>query len=147
VKLGEILSTGDIVIGVCGADIADVASQLLRRTLPDHGIAAADIERIVHSVTAREREMATTCGHSALPHARDTAINEFIATIAINRDGVVKGKPEPRVVIAFVSPESKRNEHLTFLASLSRLVSDAKAMNAIASATTPEEALQTLLHR
>ncbi len=144
VKLAGILSADDIVIGVRGADISDVAARLLRQTLPHHGLVPNDIERMIHSVVARERELATLCGNCALPHARDASIGTFIAALGANRDGVIEGRKQPRIVIAFLSPESQRAEHLVFLAALSRLAADTATMDAIANAAAPEEVLEIL---
>src|SRR5262249_7329786 len=116
VKLGDLINAGDVSIGLRGRDIADAAAQLLRQTLPRRGIAPADVQRMIDAVVAREREVPTTGGVAAIPHARDETISSFIAAVGTNRDGVVEGKPHPRVLIAFLSPASSRSEHLAFLA-------------------------------
>ena len=143
-KLGDLIGTTDVAIGLRGRDIADAAAQLLRQTLPRRGIAPDEVNRMIDAVIAREREMPTTCGIAAIPHARDAAITSFIAAVGTNGDGVVEGKPQPRVLIAFLSPAASRAEHLAFLASLSRLASDTRTMDAIAAAATPDDVVALL---
>ncbi len=144
VKLSDLVRADDIIVGVHARDIAGAAAQILERTLPRHGFPADEVHRLAGRVIAREREMATSCGLSAIPHARDAAIKSFIAAIGTNRDGVIEGQREPRVIIAFLSPASKTSEHLELLASLSRFAHDSTVMNAIAEAPTAEKVLELL---
>jgi mannitol/fructose-specific phosphotransferase system IIA component (Ntr-type) len=144
VKLSDVIGAGDVVLGLRGSDIANAASQLLHQTLPKHGLPQDEVQRLIDKVTAREQELPTTCGTGAIPHARDAAITSFIAAIGVNPDGIVEGKRQPRVIIAFLSPESQRSEHLAFLASLSRLVSSAEKTDAIARAATAADVVALL---
>lgn len=144
VKLGDLIETRDVAIGLRGGDIADAAAQLLRQTLPRRSIAPDEVRRMVDAVIAREREIPTTCGAAAIPHARDASIDSFIAAVGTNANGIVEGKPHPRVLIAFLSPAAQRAEHLAFLASLSRLASDARTMDAIAAAAKPDDVVALL---
>jgi len=102
------------------------------------------VRRLIDAVIAREREMPTTCGASAIPHARDVAVKSFVAAIGTNGGGIIEGQREPRVIIAFLSPLEKHGEHLQLLAALSRLAHDTPAMNAIAEAKTAEDAIALL---
>jgi mannitol/fructose-specific phosphotransferase system IIA component (Ntr-type) len=144
VHLIDLISSSDVVIGLRAPDVASAAARLLEQTLPQHGFEPDEVRRLVAKVIAREREIPTVCGTTALPHARDGGINLFVAAVAINHDGVVQGQREPRVIIAFLSPESKRTEHLELLASLSRLSRDAAAIDAIAEAQTPQDVVALL---
>ena len=143
-KLGDLVSVDDIILGVRAQDIAAAAAQILERTLPHHGFSPDEVRRLAGAVIAREREMPTTCGASAIPHARDAAVKSFIAAIGANRDGIIEGQRDPRVVIAFLSPASKTSEHLELLASLSRLAHDSRAIDSIAEATTRESVAELL---
>jgi mannitol/fructose-specific phosphotransferase system IIA component (Ntr-type) len=143
-KLSDLLSADDIVFGVRAPGIAEAAAQLLERTLPSHGFSPDEVRRLAGAVIAREREMSTACGASAIPHARDAAVKRFIAAIGTNRDGVIEGQADPRVIIAFLSPAAKTSEHLELLASLSRLAHDRGAMDAIAEATKAEDVVELL---
>ena len=143
-KLSDLVSADDIIVGVRAPDIAGAATQILERTLPRHGFSPAEVRRLISAVVAREQEMSTTCGASAIPHARDAAVKSFIAAIGTNRDGILEGQRAPRVIFAFLSPDSKTSEHLALLASLSRLAHESSVMDAIAEATTPENVVELL---
>ena len=132
--VADLLTADDVVFGIRGSDIPDAAAQLLRQTLPRHGYQPPDVARIIDSVIAREREAPTLCGTIAIPHARDARCGSFVAAIGINPEGVA-GTGSPRVLIAFVSPEARRSEHLALLSSLARLARDQAAVDAIAAAT------------
>jgi mannitol/fructose-specific phosphotransferase system IIA component (Ntr-type) len=144
VKISDVIGADDVVLGLRGNDIANAATQLLQQTLPRHGLPKHEVHRLIDKVTAREQEMPTTCGTGAIPHARDAAITSFIAAIGVNPDGIIEGQRQPRVIIAFLSPESQRNEHLAFLASLSRLVSSAEKTDALARAATAADVVALL---
>jgi mannitol/fructose-specific phosphotransferase system IIA component (Ntr-type) len=145
-NLADLVSVDDIIIGSRASDIAGAASQILERSLPHHGFSPDEVSRLAAAVVARERELPTTCGDGAIPHARDAAITSFIAAIGTNRDGIVEGQTEPRVIFTFLSPASKSSEHLELLAALSRLAHETATMNAIAEAATAEDVV-TLLKR
>jgi mannitol/fructose-specific phosphotransferase system IIA component (Ntr-type) len=70
-----------------------------------------------------------------------------LLSIAVNPTGVVEGVGAPRVLIAFLSPEAKRNEHLDLLARLARLSRDQSAISAIAAATDAEGVLEVIRER
>ncbi len=143
-NLSDLVSVDDVIIGVRARDVGEAAAQVLERTLPRLGFSPDEVKRLSAAVVAREREMATTCGAAAIPHARDGAVKSFIAAIGTNRDGIVEGQRDPRVIIAFLSPSSKTSEHLQLLASLSRLAHESKVMDAIAEPTTAERVVELL---
>jgi mannitol/fructose-specific phosphotransferase system IIA component (Ntr-type) len=143
-KLSDLVSADDIILGVRAPDIAGAAALLLERTLPGHGFSPDEVRRLADAVVAREREMSTACGASAIPHARDAAVRSFIAAIGTNRDGIIEGQRDPRVIITFLSPASETSEHLELLASLSRLAHERSVMDAIAEATTVENVVELL---
>src|SRR5438067_13159337 len=146
-QLIDLLTADDVVFGIREPDIGAAAARLLRTTLPHHGFDAAEVERLVEAVLAREREPPTLCGAIAIPHARDARVKEFIVSIAVNPAGVVEGAAPPCVLIAFLSPESRRNEHLDLLARLARLSRDSAAIAAITAATTAEAVLEVIRER
>jgi len=144
VKIGDLVHADDVLLGIHAKDIAHAAEQLLAQTLPKRGISAGETRRLIDAVIAREREMATTCGVSAIPHARDASLHSFVVAIGVNRDGILEGASEPRVIVAFLSPESQRSEHLALLASLSRLSHDRATIDAIADAKTAQDVVALL---
>lgn len=146
-QLSDLITTADIAFGIRAADIGNAAAELLRHTLPERGYAAADVSRLADAVVAREREASTLCGPIAIPHARDPQSKSFVAAIGVNPDGVIEGQLTPRIVFAFVSPESSRTEHLALLSSLARLSRDQPVIDAIAAAKSPEAVLDIIRSR
>ncbi len=145
--LADLLGKDDIAFGIRGSDIGAAAAQLLQQTLPRRGFSSSDIQRLITAVIAREREAPTRCGTIAIPHARDPHLSAFVMAIGINALGVVDRVPTPRVIIAFLSPEAKRSEHLELLATLARLSRDQAAIDTIATATDPEAVLTVIRTR
>jgi mannitol/fructose-specific phosphotransferase system IIA component (Ntr-type) len=144
VNLGDFIKPQDVLFGIRARDISGVAEQLLSETLPHHHFSPDNVRRLIAAVVARESEISTNCGAAAIPHARDAAVNHFIGAIAVNPDGVIEGKREPRVVIAFLSPEPQREEHLHLLRSLSALARDTATITAIANAKSGEDVVALL---
>lgn len=143
----DLMTPNDVVFGIRGADIGAAAASLLRSALPHHGLEPAEVERLVQAVLARERETPTLCGAIAIPHARDAKVKDFIIAIGINRDGVVEGQATPRVMVSFLSPAARRNEHLDLLARLARLSRDNGTISAIAAAGGPAAVLEIIRAR
>jgi mannitol/fructose-specific phosphotransferase system IIA component (Ntr-type) len=146
-QLIDLLTADDVVFGIRESDVGAAAARLLRTTLPHHGFASAEAERLVAAVLARERETPTLCGAIAIPHARDTQVSQFIVAIAVNPAGVIEGVGAPRVLIAFLSPEAQRSEHLDLLARLARLSRDHAAISAMAAATDTKGVLEVIRER
>jgi len=146
-QLIDLLTADDVVFGIREPDVGAAAATLLRTTLPRHGLAAADIARLVDAVLARERETPTLCGTIAIPHARDAQLSQFLLSVAVNPAGVVEGIGAPCVLIAFLSPEAKRSEHLDLLARLARLSRDQAAIGAIAAAKDAQGVLEGFRER
>ena len=131
-------------MGLRATDLGAAAARLLRQTLPRRGFASIDVERLVLEVLERENEAPTLCGSIAIPHGRDPLLSSFVAAIGINAGGLIEGLPGPMVMIAFVSPESKRKEHLALLSSLARLGRDEAAVALIAGALSVEELVRVI---
>jgi len=146
-RLSDLLTTADIAFGTRAPDVGTAGAQLLRQTLPKRGYAPSDVSRLADAVVAREREASTLCGPIAIPHARDSHSKSFVAAIGVNPDGVVEGQPTPRIVFAFISPESNRTEHLALLSSLARLSRDQPTLDAIAAAKEPQAILDVIRSR
>lgn len=147
VSLAEVLTESDVVFDIRAFDVAAAVNQTLRRTLPRRGFSEAEVEELSSAVAARERISPAICGPVAIPHARMSRLESFIAAVAVNDRGIVEGSDTPRVMIVFLSPASRRQEHLMFLSDLSRMARDESTVNAIATARTPAAVLSTIRSR
>ncbi|MBV9067966.1 MAG: PTS sugar transporter subunit IIA [Acidobacteria bacterium] len=142
--LADLLTTSDVMLRLRARDVSGAAEQLLRRSLQRHGLAASDIDRLVLAVDERECELSTNLGAIAIPHACDDQLGFIAASIGVNAEGVISGSPEPRVVIAFVSPALERKKHLALLAEIAQLARDRGAIDALTAATSAEDVLATI---
>jgi mannitol/fructose-specific phosphotransferase system IIA component (Ntr-type) len=143
-RLAELLQPGDVTIRFRASDLTAAASTLLRGALVRHQVPEATIESIMKAVAERESEGSTLCGTIGLPHARDKHVDGIIAAVGLNPDGVLEGRPEPRIVIAFVSPEGKRDQHLHFLSEAARLSRDASRVDRIVKAADEGAAIEAM---
>ncbi len=71
-------------------------------------------------------------------------VNQIIAAVGVNPDGVLTGRREPRIVIAFVSPEAGREEHLRFLSEAARLSRDPSRVDRIVNAADEGAAIEAM---
>jgi mannitol/fructose-specific phosphotransferase system IIA component (Ntr-type) len=141
-RLSDLLRPTDVVIGLQAAGIGMAAGILLHHTLAARGFHPDEIDRLVRAVLAREKEAPTLCGPIAIPHARDAQIASFLAAVGVNPAGVTSTPAAPRVMIAVLSPEAQRTEHLALLASIARLSRERDAVEALATATTEDAIVQ-----
>jgi mannitol/fructose-specific phosphotransferase system IIA component (Ntr-type) len=143
-RLAELLQPGDVSIRFQASDLSSAAATLLRGALVRHHVPEATIESIMKAVSERESEGSTLCGTIGLPHARDKRVDEIIAAVGLNPDGVLTGHREPRIVIAFVSPEGRRDEHLRFLSEAARLSRDTSRVDRIVTAADEGAAIEAM---
>lgn len=143
VAVPEILDVRDIHLGFRAGSVIDAIPMLLLPPL-ERRFDRATAQTIVEDAVKREREGTTNCGALALPHARVAAVSDFVVTVGANSAGVIEGQAEPRIIFAFISPASKRQEHLTLLASLARLSQNANVVRQVIEAKAPEDVIDTL---
>lgn len=145
--LADLITADDVVFGLHAADSALAAAELLRETLTRRRFSTADIKRIAAAVMKREHESATHCGALVIPHARDPRISSFLVAVGINPEGIADDSATQRVMVAFVSPEEKRSEHLLLLSQLARLSRDTRAIDAIIGAHDAATVVDVLRRR
>ena len=142
--LTQLLRADDIHLGFQSSSVIDAIPVLLRPALERGVRDRGTIEQIVDAAVKREAETSTRCGSLSLPHARSSSVSTFILALGCNPGGVIAGEAEPRLMFAFVSPESQRDQHLQLLATLARLSQNARVVSAIAGARSAAEVLQLL---
>jgi len=101
-------------------------------------------EAIIDAAVRREEDTPTRCGPLSLPHARSSAVSDFVLSLGANATGVIAGRPEPRLMFAFVSPDDRREQHLQLLAALARLSQNERLVERIAGAASGQEVLEIL---
>jgi len=139
----ELLDARDVQLGFRANSVVDAIPLLLRPALARR-VDDATAQAIIDAAIKRESEGATMCGALVLPHARTSAVNDFVLTVAANPQGVIAGQAEPRIMFAFVSPASKRQEHLNLLAALARLSQNPGVVRQVVEATTSGRVIEIL---
>lgn len=108
-------------------------------------ITEGDAEAVAAAVRKREESMSTGIGNGiGIPHAPSEHVNRVQALIAIAHHDVdfaaLDGQPV-RIVVLFVVPQNKFQEHLNTLANIARVLNDEETRRKFREATTPEEVL------
>jgi mannitol/fructose-specific phosphotransferase system IIA component (Ntr-type) len=142
--LSNVLSSEDIVIHARAAGISALAERLLRPALHRHGVSPTEADQMIEAVSRREAEGSTLCGPVAIPHARDPQAREFIVSMGTNPGGVIEAPDAPRILIAFISPEARRAEHLALLSDVARVSRNADLVERIAAAEDPSSVVALL---
>lgn len=144
VDFTELLRVDDVHVRFHADSVLDAIRALLRpaleRRIHDH----STVENIVDAAVKREQETSTRCGSLWLPHARSSALSEFILALGANSSGVISGEPQLRLMFAFASPEGRREQHLQLLATLARLSQNERTVEKIAGAANGSEVLEIL---
>jgi len=144
IDLTELLRSDDVHLHFAANSVIDAIPLLLRPALERRLHDSNVVDQIVDAAVKREADTSTRCGSLSLPHARSSAISDFIVSLGANSGGVITGFPEPRLIFAFVSPEGRREQHLQLLAALARLSQNARVVDEIAGATNADQVLDTL---
>jgi len=142
--LTDLLDRADIHLHFRAGSIVEAIPQLLRPALVRRVQDLQLVNTIIDAAIKREEDTPTTCGALALPHARNTDLQNFVLTLGANAEGVIDGHPNLRLIFAFASPESKREQHLQLLASLARLSQNPKVIDQIVSAADANAVMEIL---
>ena len=144
VDFTELLRVNDIHLHFEAASVIEAIPLLLRPALQRRIHESNVVDQIIDAAVKREEDTPTRCGSLSLPHARSDAVSDFILALGANSAGVVAGRPEPRLMFAFVSPDARREQHLQLLAGLARLSQNEHIVERICGARTGDEVLKIL---
>lgn len=102
-----------------------------------------DREKALQSLLEREERMSTGIQDGvAIPHAKTDAVTEMVACVGLKPGGMdfqsLDGRPS-QIFIMTLSPTSGSGPHVRFLASVSRLLQDEEAREALLGSSEPEE--------
>lgn len=138
---------GLVFPGLAGSDGATVLADLSRR-LADELAGATPATEIARLFAEREALGSTALGRGlAVPHCKLAGLDRPWLVVGVHRQGVDFGAPDGlpvRVFMAVVSPPAAPAAHLKVLAAISRWARDPARIEALAAATTVEEALTRL---
>lgn len=105
--------------------------------------ALADRDACLEAIMERERSMSTGMQHGiAIPHGKSVGTTSMHVAVAISKEGIdfaaLDGEPS-RIFILVVSPVGQAGPHIQFLASITGLLREAAAREAILAAKSPQE--------
>jgi mannitol/fructose-specific phosphotransferase system IIA component (Ntr-type) len=121
-SLSDLLRSEDVIVGLRTDTLTDAVSRLLEGPLANAGVPPESIASVVATVMKREADGSTCMPPVALPHGRTSEVTRIVAGLGINPEGVVRDRPEMKIVLAFVSPADASSLHLRFLSGVAQLL-------------------------
>jgi mannitol/fructose-specific phosphotransferase system IIA component (Ntr-type) len=140
-----IIEPAQIVADLQATDRWATIDELMSVLVSTGRIAEHDADAVAAAVREREQSMSTGIGSGiGIPHAPSDHVNRVEALIGIAHHDVdfaaLDGQPV-RIVVLFVVPKNKFQEHLNTLANIARVLGDEETRRRFRAATTPEEVL------
>lgn len=144
-KISEILSRDSVLVDIKANNKRGLLQELSAKAAE---IAGVDERVVADSVWERENLGSTGYGNgTAFPHARIEGLDKVIATFARLSQPIdfnaVDGKPVD-LVFLLISPENSGADHLTALATLSRVLKNPDICEKLRQAGSKEEILAIL---
>lgn len=121
-SLSGILKSEDVLVSLRTETLRDAVFQLLTKPLASAGLTPEAVAAAVETVMKREADGTTCIPPVALPHGRTNQVTRIVAGLGINPAGVVRDRPQMKIVLAFVSPADASSFHLRFLSGVARLL-------------------------
>jgi mannitol/fructose-specific phosphotransferase system IIA component (Ntr-type) len=145
-RLSAILAPELVFLGVTEATLTRVIEATLPIAMDRARVPPAAQTAILHAIDERERSASTIAPPLALPHARHAAAPAILATLVINREGVLPSEGV-RIVVPFVTPERAATEHLRFLSGTVKLFRSRDVFDELLDARSADEVLDILRSR
>ena len=128
-------------VGLTGETKEEIINELLDLLMKSGKI--RDRAKALQSLLEREERMSTGIQDGvAIPHAKTDAVTEMVACVGLKPGGMdfqsLDGRPS-QIFIMTLSPTSGSGPHVRFLASVSRLLQDEAAREALISSSGPED--------
>ena len=140
----------DVIIGLDAEDRWEAIAKLVHQICLKKGIPSSEEGRLLESVIERELSMTTGIGKSlAIPHGvierKDSGI---LGIFAISHKGIdfrsMDGLPVHFIILSLV-PKDRLEDHLRYLAEVSRVFSKPFVSSALMEARTEQEVVKILL--
>lgn len=148
-SLAESLTDGRVVIGVSGADKAEIIRNLLQR-VEAKGI-LTDREGLVRAFLEREAKGSTGIGNGiAIPHVRSEQVQELEYVMGNSQEGVdfesLDGEPV-HIIFLMIAPAGSHGIHIKALARVSRILNDEALRLRLRRALDPDEVVRLIAER
>ena len=146
-SMDSILTEQNIVINLKNNTKEGIFHELLdviKRNNP-----SIDTDVCFQNLLERESVISTYAGDSiAMPHARTTGTNTFIAAMGLKPQGVNYDEGEDHLAKIFIlslCPKDEPGPYLEFITHVSQVLSDAEKREKLVIAKTPEEARKIMV--
>lgn len=132
-------------------DLRATEKKALIEEMVDRLVAAgkiSDREAALEAVFDREQKMSTGMQNGiAIPHGKSHSVQELVAAVGVQRDGVdfdsLDAQPA-RIFVMTLSPVDRTGPHIQFLAEISRMLSQPEEREKILAAQTNSAVYETL---
>ena len=146
--LADILTPDVVKVSLESREKTDVIRELVQ-VLHDAG-KIADPDMAYDAVMERESKCSTGLERGiAVPHAKTTAVSTLTAALGTVPAGIdfesFDGKPS-RIFLLMLAPPDQSGPHIEALAETSRLTASPAFVNALVSATSPEDVVALFQH-
>ncbi len=140
----------DVIIGLDAEDRWEAITKLVHQICLRKGIPSSEEGRLLESVIERELSMTTGIGKSlAIPHGViEREDSKILGVFAISHKGIdfrsMDGLPVHFIILSLV-PKDRLEDHLKYLAEVSRVFSKPFVSSALMEARTEQEVIKILL--
>ena len=138
-----------VCLNMTEPDGHQVVLTLIERAVEQGLLPAVHKDEAIKAVMKREMSASTAMPDGiALPHGRTDCVTEIICMLGLHPGGVDFGAPDnqpTRIFVLLLVPSAVGCNHIHFLANLSRRLMEQSVRNALLSASTREQVLQSIL--
>ena len=146
----EVIKKCLVCLNMSEADGHRVVITLIEQAVVQGLLAPVHENEAIIAVMKREMSASTAMPDGiALPHGRTDCVTEIVCMIGIHPRGVDFGAPDhltTHIFVLLLVPATVGCNHIHFLANLSRRLMEQSVRNALLSASTREQVLQSILN-
>lgn len=145
-RLSKLLDPTRILLSVQSTKRTAALNEVAR--LLDGHPDVLNFQNFYNELLARERQDTTCLGNElALPHARTEHVKKIVLAVGRSKEGVFFENGNQTVKLLFVlgTPKANPTDYLMVVSALCKILKDSANRDALMSATTPEDFVQTLI--
>jgi mannitol/fructose-specific phosphotransferase system IIA component (Ntr-type) len=145
-RLSKLLDPARITLSVQSTKRTAALNEVAR--LLDGHPDITNFQGFYNELLARERQDTTCLGNElALPHARTEHVKKIVLAVGRSQEGVFFENGNQTVKLLFVlgTPKANPTDYLMVVSSLCKILKDAANRDALLSAATPADFMQTLV--
>ncbi len=148
-NLIECLKKECVQVGLAASDKDGVLKEIAGLAMRSDLLKVHDEEQVFRALAEREAVGSTAFGGGiAIPHCALEDIDDFVVGLIAAPDGVDfdSSNGEPTKLITFIiGPKEKRNEHVTLLSAISRVLDNQDAVEELLRAGNAEALIESFL--